>query len=193
MAAGVHKGDRVMKSRQRGYSLPELLIVVAIVGMISLIGVPAFISYFNSMRVNSALRAFTADVRGARQRAVTTNRPVKFSFETGAGERSYWIADGNTAGTTWTLVGGERELPEWVYLNDTTFVDEDDPADGQADIIFQPNGTITRADGSAMPTETVDGQQVTLVEIRTDTDVPFNQYIVYFQQSGRLSTTRAKV
>lgn len=181
-----------MKS-QKGYSLPELLVVVAIVGLISLVGVPAFISYFNSMRVNSALREFTTDVRAARQRAVTRNRPVKFSFETGAGKRSYWIYDGDAAGTTWTQFGDERQLQEYVYLNDATFVDEDTPSDSQLDIVFQPNGTITKADGSAMPTETEGGKAVTKVEIRTDENVPFNQFVVYFSQSGQLSTTRAKV
>lgn len=173
--------------KQRGFSLPELLVVVAIIGMISLIGVPAFINYFNSARVNSALRTFTTDVRGARQRAVTRNRPVKFSFATGATARSYFIYDGDVAGTTWTQLGGERRLPEFVFLNAATFTDVA-PTDGRRDIIFFPNGTI-----QPLPTETVGGQQVTKVEIQTDYDIPFNRYTVFFQQTGRMSTTRSKV
>lgn len=181
-----------MKS-QKGYSLPELLIVVAIVGLISLVGVPAFMSYFNTMRINSALRAFTSDVRGARQRAVTRNRPVKFSFEVGADKRAYRIFDGTTtAPPAWTPLGGNRELPEYVYLNSTTFPDEDSPADGWRDIIFQPNGTITRQDGSLMPTETIGGAQVTRVVMRTNMNAPFNEYIINFRQSGQLSSTRSK-
>lgn len=181
-----------MSHGQRGYSLVELLVVVGIVGLISLVGVPAFITYFNSARVTSALREFTTELRGARQRAVTRNRPVKFSFETGAGERSYWIYDGDAGGTSWTLLGAERQLPEYIFLHDSTFEDEDDPVDGQLDIVFQPNGTITQMDGSPMVTETEGGKQVTKLLLRSESDIPYNEYTIYFSASGQLSTTRSK-
>lgn len=183
-----------MKVRQQGYSLAELLIVVAIVGLISLVGVPAFISYFNSMRVNTALREFTTEIRGARQRAVARNRPVKVSLQTGAGERTYRIYDGSTDLSSWTLIGGDRELPEYVYLHQTTFQDGDTTADGWSDMVFRPNGTVGALNGTSitnLPTEQDNGVQRTRVVVRTDTKVPYNQFMIYFEPSGRLSSTRS--
>ena len=184
-----------MKIQQRGYSLPELLIVVAIVGLISLVGVPAFIKYFQSMRINSSLREFTSELRGARQRAVARNRPVKFSFTTGAPARQYAMFDGSVDLATWTPTVTGRELEENVYFHDATFEDGDTTPDGMADIVFRPNGSIAALDDTdaiAMPTENEGGQLVTKIIMRTNADIPFNQYTIYFDASGRVTTTRSR-
>lgn len=174
--------DASSRRSERGYSLPEMLVVVAIIGVISLVGVPSFISMQRSMKVKSSLRQFTADVRGARQRAVTQYRRVAVSFETGAGNNSYAIremtgldADGNEVWLTFTT----RELDDAVYLATTTFEDVSDPADGTSDIIFRNNGSLQPL--AVEPSE----YHVTM---RTDWDLPYNQFKIEVSPSGTIKS-----
>jgi type II secretion system protein H len=180
---------RASSSRQAGVSLIEMLVVLAIIGVISLVSVPAFMSFYQSSKVKSSMRQFTNDVRAARQRAVTRARPVKLSFETGATARTYRIADGTVGATpTWTVVGTPRRMADTVYIHSTTFKDMDTPADGFVDIIFRPNGTIASTD---FFTETEGGKQVTKVSLRTDTNVPYNEYKIYFERTGRMTVQKS--
>lgn len=167
---------------ERGYSLPEMLVVVAIIGLISLVGVPSFISMQRSMKVKSSLRQFTADVRGARQRAVTQYRRVAVSFETGAGKNSYVIREftgldggGNEVWQTVTT----RELDDSVYLATSTFTDLSSPADGTKDVVFRNNGSLQPL--AVEPSE----YQVTL---RTDWDLPYNQFKIQVSPSGTIKS-----
>jgi prepilin-type N-terminal cleavage/methylation domain-containing protein len=180
---------RSRSSRQAGVSLIEMIVVLAIIGAISLVSVPAFMTYYQSAKVKSSMRQFTNDVRAARQRAVTRARPVKMSFETGDTARSYRISDGTVgAAPTWTFVGSPRRMADTVFIHSATFVDKDTPADGFVDIIFRPNGTIADVD---FPTETEAGKQVTKVSLRTETKVPYNEYKIYFERTGRMTVQRS--
>lgn len=174
-------------SRQAGVSLIEMLVVLAIIGVISLVSVPAFMSFYQSAKVKSSMRQFTNDVRAARQRAVTRARPVKLSFATGTTARTYRIADGTVGATpTWTFVGTPRRMEDTVYIHSATFVDKDNPVDGFVDIIFRPNGTI-----ADLPAETEAGKQVTKVSLRTETQVPYNEYKIYFERTGRMTVQKS--
>lgn len=77
---------------QRGYSLAEALVVVAIIGLISIIAVPNFMQMYQSAKIKGAIRQFTNDLRYARQEAVTRYRPMMISLGTSTAEQhSYWI------------------------------------------------------------------------------------------------------
>jgi type II secretion system protein H len=180
---------RNRSSRQAGVTLIEMLVVLAIIGAISLVSVPAFMTFYQSGKVKSSMRQFTNDVRAARQRAVTRARPVKLSFTTGETARSYRISDGTVgAAPTWTFVGTPRSMADTVYIHSTTFIDRDDPADGFVDIIFQPNGTIATPD---FPDETEGGKKVTKVSLRTETRIPYNEYKIYFERTGRMTVQKS--
>src|SRR5437868_15143302 len=81
----------LMKSAQAGYTLAEVLTVVAIVGILSLVTVPAFMNFRTSNKVKSSVRTFTTELRRTRQLAITNGRESKLSFATGTsgGARSY--------------------------------------------------------------------------------------------------------
>jgi len=53
-----------IKKNQKGFTLIELMIVVAIIGILAAIAVPNFISYRNKAKVSSAL-ATASSIRGA--------------------------------------------------------------------------------------------------------------------------------
>ncbi len=149
----MNESCRASRRWQAGYSLPEMLVVVAIVGLLALVTIPSFVSYYQSQRVKSAMRNFTTDLR--KMRALSANRGVqaKLSFATGAGARTYRLFYGSAAvGTTqtWTAIGNggfsTKSLESIVFFpaNATatpqTFSDVD--GDGTLDIIFLPSGAV---------------------------------------------------
>ncbi|HYS06575.1 MAG TPA: GspH/FimT family pseudopilin [Candidatus Dormibacteraeota bacterium] len=59
----------------RGYSLPELLIVIALIGLFVLFGGPAMADAFRAYKVRSVANNVTTDLRALRYNAVSTRTP----------------------------------------------------------------------------------------------------------------------
>jgi prepilin-type N-terminal cleavage/methylation domain-containing protein len=78
--------------RSHGYSLLELLTVVAIIGTIAVCAVPAFASYRRRMSVLAAAEQLRNIFRLTRQRAITTGHNVGVKFIAGR-EWTYAIYD----------------------------------------------------------------------------------------------------
>jgi Tfp pilus assembly protein FimT len=90
-----------------------MITVVAIIGVLALVTVPAFMNFRNSAKMRSSVSSFTTDLRSARQRAITKAHQVIVTYEvTGAGaqpkdyKRRYYFYEGNLpfGSTTWTPV-----------------------------------------------------------------------------------------
>jgi len=194
-------------SRQAGYSLAEMLTVVAIIGTLALVSVPAFMNFYNSNKVKTAMRTFTSDLRTARMTAISRGRVVKFTYKTSAvsdlqgkqpatTERTYNFYEGNRSlgpvnQITWTALTGagsnppkpEKILDDVVYFpldggtTPQTFTDDDQVADGWLDVIFFPDGHVK------LPANTTSGT----ITIKTDRRVPKPQYAIQISPSGRVS------
>jgi prepilin-type N-terminal cleavage/methylation domain-containing protein len=170
---------------KKGYSLVEALVVIAIIGLISLVAVPNFIVMYRSAKIKAAVRTFANDLRAVRQEAVTSYRPMMVSIGTTATERfTYWIYQWD--GSAWTPAAGRvRQLePEAadiksVYFTSIGFPDTE-TADGASrrDIIFQTNGSLIRGIGDTDPVTDP------TVRIRTDLEVPKNEFIFTVSAAG---------
>lgn len=182
----------VQERPQAGYSLPEMLTVLAIIGMLALVMVPNFITFYQSNKVKSSMRTFTSDIRGIRQYAITQGRQTLLTFRTGTGQRTYdyWVGNRPFASTQWTRLTGPgqtrstRRLDDVIYFPATTFTDTLDCSsgtnctagtDGLIDVIFLPDGTVLIPSGPSAS-----------ITIKTDMRVPKNQYVVAISPSGRV-------
>ncbi|HUP46401.1 MAG TPA: GspH/FimT family pseudopilin [Thermoanaerobaculia bacterium] len=167
----------------RGYSLTEALVVVAIIGVISLVSIPNFMAMYRSMKIKGAVRQLTSDIRAARQEAVTRYRPVMVSFGTTAAEKhSYWIHLWNPTTSQWVQRKAAVLEPETTLANRTVyftaigFPDAMTPAgpgtDDRNEIIFESTGAVRNP--PVNPT----------LRVRTDVNITKNEFILTVSPSG---------
>jgi len=181
-----------MKSRQAGYTVAEMLTVVAIIGLFSLVSVPSFITFRNTSKVKSSVRNFLGDLRAARQLAISSGLQTKLGYTPGTnGARNYNIYKGDSpfgpvASVTWKPLPqrrGVKYLDDIVYFPSKTgqiaqdFVDYN--SDNELDIVFYPDGAVK------MPTSTAASATIT---VQTDRAIPKKQYKIILSPSGRVMT-----
>jgi prepilin-type N-terminal cleavage/methylation domain-containing protein len=184
---------RRQKTHQAGYSLVEMLTVIAIIGILALVTVPNFITYMQSNKMKSSMRAFTSDLRTMRQMAITQGLQTRITFTPDSTNKvsariyDFWRGD-SAFGTrpTWTQLtqsdstkaplqkGYTRKLDDVVYFPKTgqTF----DSSSGVYSVIFYPDGRV------AMPA----GATTASIVIRTDLKVPKDLYTIDVSPSGRV-------
>lgn len=65
----------------RGFSLVELMIVVAILGFMALLAAPNFLEYIPKYRVDAAVKGLSSDVSLARIKAISRNTKHRVTFD----------------------------------------------------------------------------------------------------------------
>lgn len=180
-----------MLRNSRGYSVSEMLVVVAIIGILSLVTIPSFINFQRRNHVRTALRSFTSDLRAFRQHAITKNAYIRVQFR---GERDYLVFYSRDFGQSWkplamgSATGDEglnaRTLPETLRFSANTYNDSDSPVDSMKDIDFHPDGTAGDYNGNS-----VTAGKIT---IRTEWQDILNQIVVDMSTTGQVKTTESK-
>jgi prepilin-type N-terminal cleavage/methylation domain-containing protein len=175
-----------VKHPMRGFSLAEMLVVVAIIGMLSLISVPAFINFRASNTFRSALRVFIDDVRFARQYSITHTVDVLIEFDAPGNtstSKHYAFYSSPNNGTNWNMLnvpganGNVKTLPQQVWIDSTTSI----PLSGSTPrIVYHPNGSVTLSSGAA------NGQ---VVLGSTWTRMAFDRYTIVLSPSGQLTSS----
>lgn len=118
--------------KKTGFTLIEMMIVVAIMGILSAIAAPNFMNYMAGRRLNGAARMVMSDLMAARQKAVSENNQVKVFF-IGYHNRYYILDDNNN--------DGHYDYGEAYVLRNINTDYYDVIFDATANPIFYPRGT----------------------------------------------------
>ncbi len=67
-------------SKENGFTMTELVVVIAIIGITLAIAIPSFLSYRPTMRIKGAARDISSILQSARMKAVTRNTNCNVVF-----------------------------------------------------------------------------------------------------------------
>ncbi len=82
-------------NKQSGFTLIELIVIIAIMAVFAGIAVPNFLSYMPKYRLNGAARQVMGDLMAARMKAVSQNCDVAVTFASGNPEYEIWTDSDN--------------------------------------------------------------------------------------------------
>ena len=168
----------------RGFSLAEMLVVVAIVGLLSLISIPAFINFKNSNTFKSTLRVFINDLRYARQYAITHTVKVRVELDAPGNQttsKNYRLYFSDDNGATWSnlaapgATGNQKTLPKSVWIDSATNIPT---TASQPQIVYSPNGTVA-----------LSGSPASVVLGAVWKKMAYDRYTIEFSPSGQLKST----
>lgn len=201
-----------MKSTNRasaGYSLSELLTVVAMIGVVSLVTLPAFLQLMPQYRIRSAATEAASAIRMIRQKAMTTRTPWKISFDaTGERYRYYMLTSANatmSVNANWIAMDQEAVRPDnqddaWVRtaavdLRTNTavpFKDVDCPIDSQVDLIFLRDGRVADDPACGSATDLSFTTQPSIAFAVDNNFVRYNRYYISVNEAGAVTVTATK-
>jgi len=137
---------------KEGFSLIELMIVIAVMGILAAIAAPNLRNYMADRRLGGAAREVMTDLMLARMQAVNQNKRVGFALIDN--HRYQIFADNNQNGSA---DSGETVMTKDIHPDyyDVTFTSTTTP-------VFIPNGTVfTATNGTVTVTNYRGSKQVT--------------------------------
>jgi type IV fimbrial biogenesis protein FimT len=127
--------------REKGFTITELMIVVAIMGSLTVVATPSLSRWLTSIRLASATREMASTLQFARIKAITQNTSIRIHFDTTA--HTYQMQQHNAAALTiWNNVDKAKKLPAGIRFvsvtgNPVTF------QSGRGSTLPGSNSTIT--------------------------------------------------
>jgi type II secretion system protein H len=128
-----------------GFTLPELMVVLVIFGIVSAVALPGFNRFMRTLDLNSQVQQVATMIRVVRQKAITENNNYVVWWDPST--RGWgWFDDDNSDGVHQNTerIQMPTALPGWITV--TNSGTNPFPSDS---LTFQPNGSAS-ASGSAI-------------------------------------------
>lgn len=92
----------------KGFSLVELVIALAIMGVLLALGLPAFKTYIENTRLRNAAEVFLSVMESAKGAAAAQNSQVEVILTANSDVASLLTAEGSTSGAGWMVRTADR-------------------------------------------------------------------------------------
>jgi type II secretion system protein H len=127
--------------RERGFTITELMIVIAIMGGVTAVATPSISRWLTSIRLESATRELASTLQLARVKAITQNTSIRINFDTTV--HTYQMQQRNAADlTAWNNVDKAKKLPAGIRFGSVTGKPVTFQS-GRGSILQGSNSTIT--------------------------------------------------
>jgi prepilin-type N-terminal cleavage/methylation domain-containing protein len=123
-------GQAVKINNAKGFTLAELMIVIALIAIMSSIASFSWMRYVNNANLQTAARELQSDMANAKQRAVAEGVNYRITITAGT-PGNYTIEQGNAIDSTFAEIATKIPTANGagLYINSTNIID------------FQPRGT----------------------------------------------------
>ena len=112
-----------MRRRQAGFTLVEIMLVVGIIGIITALATPMFLSYYQGAQLRTAAEQVVTFLNQGRQMAITQNGSICVHIDSTTTPTTMHYHQGTCAGATWigpgTTAAGDIRLPESITATAT--------------------------------------------------------------------------
>jgi prepilin-type N-terminal cleavage/methylation domain-containing protein len=103
----------VPRFRQSGFSLVELLVVVAVIAIIAAVGLPNLAGYIRNYKIRGAAKSVASEIQTARSKAIMTNTNAGVFFVIVDADSYRYILADNDPGAQW---GPLQDLPTGIQF-----------------------------------------------------------------------------
>lgn len=140
---GITRGAKTKGRLQRGFTLLELVVVMAIMVVVSAMAMPMARNTIRSYRLNAAASAVSGVIQSTRYQAIMVGCPYTLTFTTSS--TTYQLATQNITGTPPACATSFSNVGSAVPWTTSAEI----AIDQNVTLQFNPSGTVTATTGSS--------------------------------------------